>query len=43
MELLELALRIPPWEPMHRLTGPEVQSMRIDTKANPPLVKTTEK
>ena len=34
MELLELALRIPPWEPMHRLTGPEVRSMRIDTDAN---------
>jgi hypothetical protein len=43
MELLELALRIPPWEPMHRLTGPEVRSMRIDTNANLSLVKAAEK
>ncbi|MGC1882086.1 MAG: hypothetical protein WA703_12915 [Pseudolabrys sp.] len=43
MELLELALRIPPWEPMHRLTGPEVRSMRIDTNSNPPLAKAAEK
>ena len=39
MELLELALRIPPWEPMHRLTGPEVRSMRIATS----LAKAVEK
>jgi hypothetical protein len=43
MELLELALRIPPWEPMHRLTGPEVRSMRIDTDVNPSLAKAAEK
>jgi hypothetical protein len=43
MELLELALRIPPWEPMHRLTGPEVRSMRIDTDANATLAKAAEK
>ena len=42
-ELLELALRIPPWEPMHRITGPEVRSMRIDTDANPILTKAAEK
>jgi len=35
MELLELALRIAPWEPMHRLTGQEVRYMRIDTNATP--------
>jgi hypothetical protein len=39
MELLELALRIPPWEPMHRLTGAEVRSMRIATS----LAKAVEK
>jgi hypothetical protein len=43
MELLELALRIPPWEPMHRLTGAEVRSMRVDTNANPTLIKAAEK
>jgi len=43
MELLELALRIPPWEPMHRLTGPEVRSLRIDTDVNPSLAKAAEK
>ena len=43
MEFLELALRIPPWEPMHRLTGPEVRYMRIDTNANPTFAKAAEK
>ena len=43
MEFLELALRIPPWKPMHRLTGPEVRYMRIDTNANPTLAKAAEK
>ena len=43
MELLELALRIPPWEPMHRLTGAEVRSLRVDTNANPTLAKAIEK
>ena len=43
MEFLELALRIPPWEPMHRLTGPEVRSMRIDTSANPTLAELQKK
>src|SRR4029077_19162102 len=43
MELLELALPIPPWEPMHRLTGPEVRSMRIDTNEILTLAKAAEK
>ena len=43
LELLELALGIPPWEPMHRLTEPEVRSMRIDTNANLTLAKAVEK
>jgi len=43
MAFLELALRIPPWEPMHRLTGPEVRSMRIDTNANPTLAELQKK
>jgi hypothetical protein len=43
MELLELALRIPPWEPMHRLTGQEIRYMRIDTNANPTLAEAAEK
>jgi hypothetical protein len=43
MELLELALPIPPWEPMHRLTGLEVRSMRIDTNEILTLAKAAEK
>ena len=43
MELLELALRIAPWEPMHRLTGQEVRYMRIDTSATPTLAAAAEK
>jgi len=43
MAFLELALRIPPWEPMHRLTGPEVRSKRIDTNANPTLAELQKK
>jgi hypothetical protein len=39
MELLEQALRIAPWEPMHRLTGQEVRYMRIDTNATPTLAE----
>jgi hypothetical protein len=31
VDLLELALRIPPWEPMHSLTRDELQRMRLDT------------
>jgi hypothetical protein len=43
MELLELALQIAPWEPMHRLTGQEVRYMRIDTSATPTLAAAAEK
>ena len=43
MELLELALRIPPWEPMHRLTGQEVRYMRIDSSATPTLAAAADK
>jgi hypothetical protein len=31
IELLETALRVPPWEPMHRLTTGELRRMRITT------------
>lgn len=31
MELIELALRIPPWEPMHTLTREEIRSAQIET------------
>jgi hypothetical protein len=31
MELLETALRVPPWEPMHRLSHEELRRMRITT------------
>ncbi len=30
-ELLELSLRIPPWEPMHSLTRDELRRMKLDT------------
>jgi len=32
MDLLDLALRIPPWEPMHLLTADELQRMRVATE-----------
>lgn len=31
VELVDLALRIPPWEPMHTLTRAEIRSARIET------------
>ncbi|MCC6889068.1 MAG: ATP-dependent Clp protease proteolytic subunit [Hyphomicrobiales bacterium] len=31
MELIETALRVPPWEPMHRLDADELRRMRITT------------
>lgn len=34
MELIETALRVPPWEPMHRLTVEELRRMRITTLDN---------
>jgi hypothetical protein len=30
-ELLETALRIPPWEPLYRLSADELQRMRLNT------------
>jgi hypothetical protein len=34
IELLDLALRIPPWEPMHALTHTEIASTRVATVEN---------
>lgn len=31
IELIETALRVPPWEPMYRLTGDELRRMRLTT------------
>jgi hypothetical protein len=31
-ELLDLALRIPPWEPMHAMTRAELRSTRVETQ-----------
>jgi hypothetical protein len=31
IELIEAALRVPPWEPMHRLSPSELRSMRVTT------------
>jgi hypothetical protein len=36
-ELLELALRIPPWEPMHALTRDELRQMGFESRDNAPL------
>jgi hypothetical protein len=33
IELLDLALRIPPWEPMHALTRDEIRRTRVETQA----------
>jgi hypothetical protein len=35
IELLETALRIPPWEPMHQLSPDELSRMRLNTVDNP--------
>ena len=35
IELLETALRIPPWEPMHQLSPDELGRMRLNTVENP--------
>ena len=37
-ELLELALRIPPWEPMHALSRDELRRMKLDSDDTPPPV-----
>jgi hypothetical protein len=34
IELLDLALRIPPWEPMHALTQSEITDTRVATEQN---------
>jgi len=34
-ELLETALRVPPWEPLYRLSAEELQRMRLNTAAAP--------
>jgi len=31
IELIEAALRVPPWEPMHELSGEEIRRMRLAT------------
>jgi len=31
MELIETALRVPPWEPMHRLSADELRRMKVTT------------
>ncbi len=31
VELLETALRIPPWEPLYRLSADELQRMKLST------------
>lgn len=35
IELLDLALRIPPWEPMHALTAAELRRTRVETHEPP--------
>ena len=35
IELLELALQTPPWEPMHRLTIDEIRRFRLTTVERP--------
>ena len=35
VDLLETALRIPPWEPLYRLSGDELQRMRLSTVEAP--------
>jgi len=47
IDLIETALRVPPWEPMHRLTVDELRRMRVTTvdhlfeqDAPPPAVAT---
>lgn len=36
-DLLEVALRIPPWEPMHALTRVELQTMGFESTKNAPV------
>jgi hypothetical protein len=41
IELLDLALRIPPWEPMHALTADETRATRLATEQAPAPVAAT--
>ncbi len=41
IELLDLALRIPPWEPMHALTLEETRQTRVATEAPAPAASAT--
>ena len=41
VELLETALRIPPWEPLYRLSADELQRMRLNTIEAPFAQKDT--
>jgi hypothetical protein len=36
-DLLEVALRIPPWEPMHALTRAELENMGFESTQTPPV------
>jgi hypothetical protein len=44
LELVELSLKVPPWEPMHALTRDELRRMKLDVNieipASPAVVKT---
>jgi hypothetical protein len=41
IDLLDLALRIPPWEPMHAMTPDELRATRLATDVLPPPVAAT--
>lgn len=41
IDLLDLALRIPPWEPMHALTQAEIGKTRVATEAGAPASSPT--
>jgi len=38
IDMLDLSLRIPPWEPMHAMTASELQTMRVATELPEPAV-----
>jgi hypothetical protein len=40
IEVLDIALRIPPWEPMHTLTREEILRTRVATESAAPVVAT---
>jgi len=41
IDLLDLSLRIPPWEPMHLLSGNEIKRMHVATDLAPPPAAAT--